>query len=264
MKEYKIYGLKLITENDIRYVGRTSESLKTRLSKHKTNAIYGKRKNHRVNWILKHINNIEIIIIEGDIKTIEESYEKEIFYIKTFREKYNLVNATDGGDGGIPGYKHTEEAKKKIGKKHKGKVLTDETKKKISDSHKGKVLTTETKKKLSIAFTGDKNPMYGRKRKDTTDLNIERTGWKQTDEVKQKMSEDRTGEKNSNYKHGKKTKEYKEKHKRIYKLNKEKVLKIREMWETGDYKTYNELGKIFDISGGYCSTVIRKVKWKNI
>jgi len=47
---------------------------------------------------------------------------------------------------------------------------------------------------------------------------------------------------------------------RIYKLNEEKVLKIREMWVTGEYKTYKELRQLFNISGGYCSAVIRKIK----
>lgn len=36
------------------------------------------------------------------------------------------------------------------------------------------------------------------------------------------------------------------------------------MWSTGEYETYKELGQLFNISGGYCSAVIRKIKWKNI
>jgi len=59
------------------------------------------------------------------------------------------------------------------------------------------------------------NPMFGKKRPDTIISNIERTGWKHTNEVKQKMTDDRTGEKNANYKHGKRTKKYMEEHKNI-------------------------------------------------
>ena len=43
---YKIYALKLKDSTEIKYVGRTSESLETRLSKHKTNAKFDKNKTH--------------------------------------------------------------------------------------------------------------------------------------------------------------------------------------------------------------------------
>ena len=44
---------------------------------------------------------------------------------------------------------HTEETKKKIGKIHKGKILSNSTKEKISKSRKGK-------------YKGNENPFYGK------------------------------------------------------------------------------------------------------
>lgn len=260
---YKIYGLKLKGSDDIKYIGRTSESINTRLKKHYNNAKYAKNKNHRVNWILKHINNIEILLIEDDIQTFEDSCQREIYYILLYKEKYELVNDTNGGDGGCPGYHHTEESKKKIGDKHRGKTL--------SPNHieylKNREFTEEHRKNLSkslkIAMKGEGNPMFGRKRPDTAELNKKRTGWKMSEETKNKMKNDRTGEKGPNYKHGKYTKENKLKHKRIPKLFKEDVIKIRELWETGNY-TYKEIGNMYNISSIYTSAIIRRVRWKNV
>jgi hypothetical protein len=192
--EYKIYALKLKDSDEIRYVGRTSESLDIRLSKHKTNAKFDKKKTHRHFWILKNYDNIEIILIEDNILTFEESCQKEIEYIREYRSKYNLINLTDGGDGGCPGYKHTEEAKKKIGEKHKGKKLSPEH----IEFLKNREVSEETRKKLSDSLKksmkGEGNPMYGRKRPDTAELNRQRTGWKMSEEGKKKMSDSRCGE----------------------------------------------------------------------
>lgn len=261
---YKIYGLKLKNSDEVKYIGRTSESLDVRLKKHKNNAKYTKIKNHRVCWILKYVDDIEIFIIEDNIETFEDSCHKEIYYISLYRQKCELINETNGGDGGCPGYKHTEEAKKKIGDRHRGKKISEEQR----EYMRNRTVTKETKKKLSdimkVVMVGEGNPMYGRKRPDIIELNKQRTGYKMKEEVKKKMSECRTGEKNANYKTGKYTKENKLKHKRVYKLTKEDVIKMRELWETGNYKIYREIGNLFGISETYVSAVIRRVKWKNI
>lgn len=259
---YKIYALKLKYSDELKYIGRTITKLSNRLSKHKSNS-KNSNKNHRVNWILKHINDIEIICIEENIKTFEESCEKEIFYINLYKDIYELTNSTLGGDGGCPGYKHTEEAKVKIGNVHRGKSISDEQKEIL----RNRIVSYETRKKLSDASKinnkGEKNPMYGRERPDTIKLNKERTGWKHNEDVINKMKEDRVGNKNSNYKSGKYTKENKLKKKRIYKLNINDVLEIRKLYLTGNY-TYKKIGDMYNISAIYTSQVVRKIKWKNI
>lgn len=47
-------------------------------------------------------------------------------------------------------------------------VLSSETIEKIRQAHKGKKLTQNQKDKLSIAFSGDKNPFYGKKHTEET------------------------------------------------------------------------------------------------
>ena len=64
-----------------------------------------------------------------------------------------LCNHTNGGEG-VKGYKHTEEAKRKIGKASKGIPRSEETILKISDANKGKIRTDEAKKNMSIAQKG--------------------------------------------------------------------------------------------------------------
>lgn len=259
---YRIYALKLKDSNEIRYVGRTSESLEIRLSKHKLNAKVDKKKTHRHYWILKNYDNIEIIIIEDNIPTFEESCEKEIQYIREYREIYNLVNMTDGGDGGCPGYKHTEEAKKKISEANKGKKVSEKTKELL----RNRVISEETKRKLSESSKkttkGELNPMYGKKRPDTIELNKKRTGWKHKDEVRKKMSEDRQGENGSNYKHGRYSKKYKEEHKRVYKLNESDVIEIRKLHSEG--MSYKEIATIYDTSQQYISAIVRRINWRSV
>lgn len=195
---YRIYALKLKNSDEINYVGRTSKSLENRLKSHLRSVKYDVRKTHRHYWIEKHSDNIEIILIEDNIETFELSCEKEKMYISEYRKKYKLINLTDGGDGGCPGYKHTEEAKKKISICHKGKVYSKEVREKMK---KPKNISEEQRKKTKelykIMFKGEKNPMWGRKRPDTVKLNKERSGFKHTDETKRKMSEQRVGEKSS-------------------------------------------------------------------
>lgn len=89
------------------------------------------------------------------------------------------------------GYRHTEEARRKISEAGIGRKASEETRKKISLSHIGnkyglgnrnrvgkhlskehklkislfnrnKVVSQETRKKLSLALSGEKNPMWGK------------------------------------------------------------------------------------------------------
>jgi len=60
-----------------------------------------------------------------------------------------------GGNAGMP---RSDEWKKKIGLKHKDKILSDEVKAKISKSLTGKVQSEETRKKQSIKRIGNEHP----------------------------------------------------------------------------------------------------------
>jgi len=326
--EYKIYGLRIIGTDEIKYVGRTYESLKNRLSKHKTNARLDKKKCHRHYWILKHYDQIEIVLIEGGIRSFQESCEKEIYYISEYRKISNIINLTDGGDGGCPGYKHTEEAKMKISKANKGKIIPEEVRRKLRGPRD---LSPETRKFLSENGKkhnkGEGNPMWGRKRPDTAELNRQRTGWKMGEETKKKMSDMRKGEKHPNCKLGREDAllciklrrhgmsawdisqkfgvkksyvlmlvnlSYKRKDvdyekldeilrdidisrffegnipepieisKRCQKISNEDLIKIKEDWNGGKYKTYKEVGDRYNITGQYARALILGIKGKKI
>lgn len=138
MKNYKIYGLKLKDSNDIRYIGLTKKTLLDRFKRHIR--ITSKINTKNGNWINKYKDNIEIILIEENIKTTEIASEREIFWIKYYTEIGNdLTNGTLGGFKGEP----TEETINKLSESQKGKKLSQETKDKIRSSLIGRKQTSE-------------------------------------------------------------------------------------------------------------------------
>ena len=70
-----------------------------------------------------------------------------------------------------------------------GRKYSIETLKKMRNSHLGHVTKPETKQKLSLAFSGNKNPMYGKRGA--------MNGRKQTQGAKEKIRKSRLGKKRS-------------------------------------------------------------------
>lgn len=121
--KHKIYVLIDPRNNDVRYVGRTIQTLDNRLKKH-LRAIY---KSHRVNWIksLTLEKVIPIIELICEVNDFEECKKMERFYIDKYRKDgYDLVNMTDGGDGSI-GFKHSEDSKNKISEITKERITKE-------------------------------------------------------------------------------------------------------------------------------------------
>lgn len=133
-----IYGLHLIGDEEIRYVGMTTQALSTRFYHHKWRAMnQDGSHDHNVaahRWIRKHgLERISAVIIElvGDVPSLAG---REVFWIDrlgTFKGSRGL-NLTIGGEG-ARGYKHTEETKRGF----RARVLSDASRKKMSDSKKG-------------------------------------------------------------------------------------------------------------------------------
>ena len=178
---YKIYGLKLKDSEDIKYIGYTSRLLEKRFHDHIFNTIRLKTKN--ANWIKKHKDEIEIILIEDNIPTHKDVCSMEIYYIKMYKELgYDLNNLTNGGDG-VCGKPHTEETKSKISKANKGKIISEEQKRKLSNKQTGKKYSNEAKMKMSESHRG--------KLKSEETKNKMRKP--KSEESKRKMSEARKG-----------------------------------------------------------------------
>lgn len=112
MKKYKIYSLSHPLTNEIRYIGRTTQTLNNRLNKH----LKAKDKSHRVNWIksLKNKELIPNINLICETENFEYCIELEQYYIQKYIDLgYNLINMTLGGEGSI-GFTHTTDTKNKI------------------------------------------------------------------------------------------------------------------------------------------------------
>jgi len=154
---YKIY--ELIDPRDVeynpRYIGYTSTSLKARLQEHmKPSRLI--RNNYRANWIRSlRAEGItpEIRLIE-EVDTLERAWEREIFWIKTYRIlEYRLANGTNGGAGSV-GYNPTKETRAKISINGTKRTMSEETKQKLIAANRGRKFTEEHRRKLSISKKG--------------------------------------------------------------------------------------------------------------
>lgn len=143
------------------YIGKTTRSLE-------------KRK-------LEHIRDKRCSAIHRAlIKYGEENFKWEIIYecddpfilnvMETFKIMVNHshyteggYNLTYGGDGHSRGYKLSNKTKEKISKGNKGKKRSIQSRKKYSECKKKYWDITENKDRQRINFTGENNPMYGKR-----------------------------------------------------------------------------------------------------
>lgn len=174
MKDYKVYILRETNSDIPRYVGITSGSLQNRLTKHIHDIKRISCKNrHKKNWLSKNLGNIVIEQIDT-AETIDEMKNKEIYYISKFRnDGFELLNATNGGDGSY-GFKHSEETIEKMsgknsywyGKKHSDEWI-ENAKKRIPHNKGAKTglpswnsgipMTEEAKEKMRSKKIGQKD-----------------------------------------------------------------------------------------------------------
>ena len=102
---YNLYVLKHPVTDEIRYVGRTSYTIETRLKAHLSHCRGGSTV-HRCNWINSLVNQGLTPKVEFVSKheTWEESGQAEINLIRKLKsEGIDLVNKTEGGDGYLRG-----------------------------------------------------------------------------------------------------------------------------------------------------------------
>jgi len=89
-----------------RYVGKTSRTLKYRVSVHRSNARKRRTKMPVHAWLRKHHLRVQWDVLEAC--TPETLDSRECFWIATLREQgHDLLNCTEGGEG-MGGWQHSE------------------------------------------------------------------------------------------------------------------------------------------------------------
>jgi group I intron endonuclease len=151
-----IYGLSLVTDPTIRYVGLTSVSFAKRFAAHKRNASSGKQL-PVYGWMRKHgISNVRLTVLE-EISDFSLLNKSEIFWIQALNTEvaFGGLNCSPGG-----GQFRTD-----IPHPNLGKSTPDAVRAKISASLIGKKRpshSAETKSKMSISASGSRNPNFGK------------------------------------------------------------------------------------------------------
>jgi group I intron endonuclease len=139
------------------YVGKSND-VRRRWYKHQTAAKTG-AEGYLYRAMRKYgIENFNIHIAdeaEDEVYVLNVLEPEWIQYLQEMKVK--LYNLTDGGDG-IPGFKHSEEAKLMIGLKNSQKNCSEETKEKLRKINSGKSVSDEARKKISAALQGVKKP----------------------------------------------------------------------------------------------------------
>lgn len=162
-----LYALRDPRTQEIRYIGKSIKTADERFRHHLKKSTLS-RKNHRTTWILSLLKlGLKPImqVLRDDIQIEEHLNAEEISTIAFCREAgFDLVNGTDGGEGGL-GYKHTEATKEKLrilGAKSLGRRLSEESKQKIrlsaigNQRFKGKIHSLKTKFSISQKMLGNK------------------------------------------------------------------------------------------------------------
>lgn len=149
MKTGIIYTLSHPISKKIVYIGKTINTLETRLYGHIGDS---KRHNRKIcKWISKLTSEGLIPLIEElDSSSEEDLARLEIFYIELFKVwGFDLKNHTDGGEGLI-GFNHSEKSKLLMSNKRKGeknafynKTHSQESKNKISKANKNRKMSEE-------------------------------------------------------------------------------------------------------------------------
>jgi len=174
-----------LDKNEPFYIGiGTDTNYQRAYSKNSRNVLWKK---------VVNVTNYEVEIIMDNL-TKDIAKQKEIEFISLYGKKINktgtLVNISDGGESGS-GFKHTEEAKKKIGEANKFKdyskfnksyMQTQEYRDKVSKNNTGRKMPDSMREKTSLRM---KNRVISNEQKEK--IKNTKLGSKASKETKDKM-----------------------------------------------------------------------------
>lgn len=163
-----IYLITNLSTGD-KYIGQTKYSAEHRYKQHIAEALNTDRNLRLYNAIRKYgVEHFKLTVLEDNIDELDLN-DKEIYYISLFDTFKNGYNNTLGG-GGMNGYHHSVETRKKMGiaiSKSMWKINTPERTAKIIAAQKGRPFTLEHRQHISESCVGKRkgkeNPFYGRK-----------------------------------------------------------------------------------------------------
>lgn len=195
-RRWLIYVLSDPRNGEVRYVGKALEQKGHRqtyeaIASHRlaTHLYYARKKtgSYRLHWIRSLLEaGIEPVMTLIVTREGIGCSDMEKFCVAACRFwGFRLTNATEGGEGS-PGRSLSDEAKARIGaanSKRRGWKHSEETKAKIGKAHKGRVLTPEHRDKLASSMRGRKLPPEQVAKSATT-----HRGQKRSDETKAKIS----------------------------------------------------------------------------
>lgn len=149
------------------YIGQSKYSGYVRYKQHLAEAEHTNRNLRLYNAFRKYgSENMELIILETDVA--EKDLDRlEQYYIQKYDSLNNGYNNTLGG-GGVRGYHHSKETRKKMSigiKNSMWKINTLERTAKIIASQKGRKFTEEHKQHIKESIkdrTGENNSFYGK------------------------------------------------------------------------------------------------------
>lgn len=147
-----IYTLSDPITNEIKYCGKT-KNIKERLIGH-----LKERKSNidKINWI----KGIKAIKLKPLLEVIDEVDDEnwdfwEKFWIAQLKNwGFELFNKTDGGEYSVTGFKHTDDAKRKISESQMGRKMSREWRENISKGRKGIKFSERHIKNLALSHKG--------------------------------------------------------------------------------------------------------------
>lgn len=197
IREWTIY--KITSPSNRVYIGVTSDLIRRKRS---YSGMYCKSQPVLYNSIKKYgFKYHSFEIIDSFTSTISYAHDKEMFWIRSFMSngfKYpeqQGMNRTDGGQGTL-GCPKTEAEKIASSKRNKGYRHTEEAKRKISEAsignkhNEGRKHTEERKKKISNFFKGNKYNIGRKQSPEVIENRVSKIrGLKRSNEQKERYSQ---------------------------------------------------------------------------